>query len=177
MTTGSRWHFMSPSIKPHVKGNSLSFQLRKTTHFFFFLSQFELGFLSFILTNTLTNALCPFPKYSSGQKNMIFPDGRLEHKRSHSQDSNLNIPSPGRMVLNQTSSLLFLFIILFLFPFFSFLFFFFLSFWGHTLGIQRFPVLNQSYCCQPTPEPQQHGIRAVSTTYTTAHGNTRSLTH
>ena len=30
---------------------------------------------------------------------------------------------------------------------------------------------------QPTPQPQQHGIRAVSATYTTAHGNTRSLTH
>ena len=25
--------------------------------------------------------------------------------------------------------------------------------------------------------PQQHGIRAMSATYTTAHGNTRSLTH
>ena len=27
------------------------------------------------------------------------------------------------------------------------------------------------------PEPQQRGIRAASATYTTAHGNTRSLTH
>ena len=31
--------------------------------------------------------------------------------------------------------------------------------------------------CQPSPQPQQHGIRAKSATYTTAHGNTRSLTH
>ena len=30
---------------------------------------------------------------------------------------------------------------------------------------------------QSTPEPQQRGIQAVSTTYTTAHGNARSLTH
>ena len=29
----------------------------------------------------------------------------------------------------------------------------------------------------PTPEPQQHGIRAASATYTTAHGNAGSLTH
>ena len=29
----------------------------------------------------------------------------------------------------------------------------------------------------PTPEPQQRQILAVSATYTTAHGNTRSLTH
>ena len=28
-----------------------------------------------------------------------------------------------------------------------------------------------------TPEPQQHGIRAASVTYTTAHGNAGSLTH
>ena len=29
----------------------------------------------------------------------------------------------------------------------------------------------------PTPQPQQHKIQAESATYTTAHGNTRSLTH
>ena len=29
--------------------------------------------------------------------------------------------------------------------------------------------------CQP--QPQHHGIRAMYVTYTTAHGNTRSLTH
>ena len=28
-----------------------------------------------------------------------------------------------------------------------------------------------------TPEPQQHGIRAASATYTTTHGNAGSLTH
>ena len=30
---------------------------------------------------------------------------------------------------------------------------------------------------QRTPEPQQRGIRVVSAAYTTAHGNTGSLTH
>ena len=37
--------------------------------------------------------------------------------------------------------------------------------------------LNRSYSCQPKPQPQQCGIRAMSTIYTTAHGNARSLTH
>ena len=36
---------------------------------------------------------------------------------------------------------------------------------------------NRSYSCQPTPEPQPHGIRAMSVTYTTAHDNAGSLTH
>ena len=31
--------------------------------------------------------------------------------------------------------------------------------------------------CWPTPQPQQHRIQAESPTYTTAHGNTESLTH
>ena len=31
--------------------------------------------------------------------------------------------------------------------------------------------------CQPTPQPQQLGIWAVSVNYTTAHGNARSPTH
>ena len=35
----------------------------------------------------------------------------------------------------------------------------------------------KSYSCWPTPEPQQHRIRAESATYTTAHGNARSFTH
>ena len=30
---------------------------------------------------------------------------------------------------------------------------------------------------QPTPELQQRGIRAATLTFTTAHGNARSLTH
>jgi len=34
-----------------------------------------------------------------------------------------------------------------------------------------------SCCCQPIPQPHQHQIRAVSATYTTAHGNAGSLTH
>ena len=36
---------------------------------------------------------------------------------------------------------------------------------------------NQSCRCWPMPQPQQLRIWAVSVTYTTAHGNTRSLTH
>ena len=30
---------------------------------------------------------------------------------------------------------------------------------------------------KPTPEPQQRGVQALSAAYTTAHGNTGSLTH
>ena len=43
----------------------------------------------------------------------------------------------------------------------------------------RFPGwgLNHSCSCWPTSQPQQLGIRAASATYTTAHGNARSLTH
>ena len=37
--------------------------------------------------------------------------------------------------------------------------------------------LNRSCSCQPTPQPQQLGIQAVSVTHTTARGNTRSLIH
>ena len=36
---------------------------------------------------------------------------------------------------------------------------------------------SRSYSCWPKPQPQQHQIRAASETYTTAHGNARSLTH
>ena len=48
-----------------------------------------------------------------------------------------------------------------------------------TCGIWRFPGKgsNWSCCCQPTPQSQQCQIRAVSVTYTTAHGNMGSLTH
>ena len=36
--------------------------------------------------------------------------------------------------------------------------------------------LHWSCSCQPTPQPQQHGIKATSVTYTTAHSITGSLT-
>ena len=36
---------------------------------------------------------------------------------------------------------------------------------------------NQSCSCWPTPRPQQRQIWAVSSTYTTAHGNAQSLIH
>ena len=61
------------------------------------------------------------------------------------------------------------------------LLFFFLSF--VLLGLhpwhKEVPRLgsNQSCSCWPTPQPQQGRIWAASTTYTTAHGNARSLTH
>ena len=53
------------------------------------------------------------------------------------------------------------------------------SFEGSTRGIWRYTGLgsNQSCCCRPTPQPQQRQIWATSATYTTAHGNTGSLTH
>ena len=39
--------------------------------------------------------------------------------------------------------------------------------------------VKSSYSCQPTPQPQpqHHRIRTAFGTYTTAHSNTRSLTH
>ena len=57
------------------------------------------------------------------------------------------------------------------------------AFSGHTCGIWRFPGWgsNWSYSCQtkpqPQPQPQQGRIRAMSATYSTAHGNATSLTH
>ena len=51
-------------------------------------------------------------------------------------------------------------------------------FWGGLLPRHmEVPRLrsNRSCSCQPTPQPQQQGIQAVSSTYTTAHGNARSL--
>ena len=38
-------------------------------------------------------------------------------------------------------------------------------------------MLNWSCSCWPIPQPQRHGIWAVSVTYTTAHGNAGSLTY
>ena len=66
-----------------------------------------------------------------------------------------------------------------LLPFLVFFFFSFLSFFGPHLWHTEVPRLgdNQSYSCRPTPQPQQRQIQAASVTYTTAPGNTRSLTH
>ena len=65
--------------------------------------------------------------------------------------------------------------------FFFFFFFFclFAIFLGRSRGTWRFPGKGSNRSCshRPTPEPQQRGIRAASATYTTAHGNARSLTH
>ena len=61
----------------------------------------------------------------------------------------------------------------------SFLFCFVLVFLGPHLQYMEVPRLgsNWSYSHRPTPQLQQHGIWAMSATYTMAHGNTRSLTH
>jgi len=60
-----------------------------------------------------------------------------------------------------------------------FIFLSFCHFLGRSRGIWRFPGQgsNWSYSHWPTPEPQQHQIRAASATYITAHGNARLLTH
>ena len=46
-------------------------------------------------------------------------------------------------------------------------------------GTWKFPDWrsNQSYSFWPTAQPQQHQIWAAATTYTTTHGNIRSLNH
>ena len=56
--------------------------------------------------------------------------------------------------------------------------------WPLHPGLPIFPFSSQSRdllvpsCSRrPTPQPQQRGIWAMSVTYTTAHGNARSLTH
>ena len=62
-------------------------------------------------------------------------------------------------------------------------FFFFGLFFGLFLGPHPRPMdsqargSNRSCSCRPTPESQQHGLPAASATYTTAHGNSGSLTH
>ena len=60
-----------------------------------------------------------------------------------------------------------------------FLLSFFLLFFFLGLHLQHMEVprlgSNWSCCCRPMPQPRQ--IWAASLTYTTAHGNTRSLTH
>jgi len=78
------------------------------------------------------------------------------------------IPSPGQLITSSDAGHQYGF----------FVFVFAISraaFWG----IWRFPAYgsNQSCSHQPTPQPQQCGIGATSTTYITAHGNAWSLTH
>ena len=58
----------------------------------------------------------------------------------------------------------------------SFFFFFFFPFLGFSCGILKFLGLNPSCSCQPMLQTQQCGIQAASVTYTTACGNTGSLT-
>ena len=50
-------------------------------------------------------------------------------------------------------------------------------FLGLHCSIWRVPGWGSNWSCQPTPQPQQCRIWAASETYTTAHSNTRSLTH
>ena len=67
----------------------------------------------------------------------------------------------------------------FLHLFFFFFFCFCFCFLGPHLRHMKFPRYrsNWSCNCQPTLQPQQWKIRAVSATYTTAHSNARSPTH
>ena len=57
--------------------------------------------------------------------------------------------------------------------FLSIYLFCFLSFQGRTRSIWRFPGQGSNRSCshRPTPQPQQHGIRAASAAYTTAHSS------
>ena len=50
---------------------------------------------------------------------------------------------------------------------------------GLHIGIWRFSgeESNQSYSCQPVPQPQQCGIQVTSASYTTVRSSARSLTH
>ena len=65
--------------------------------------------------------------------------------------------------------------VVFFFFFFFCLFVFLGPHWWH----MEFPRLGGWISCSrwPMPEPEQLGILAESVTYTTAHGNARSLTH
>ena len=58
-------------------------------------------------------------------------------------------------------------------------FFFLFIFLGTQLQHMEVPRLGSNQSCSrwPIPQPQWREIRAKSSTYTTAHGNTRSLTH
>ena len=62
---------------------------------------------------------------------------------------------------------------------FIFYFFVFLPFLGPLLWHMEVSGWGVNWSCshQPMPEPQQCRIQAMSATYTTAHGNTGSLTH
>ena len=72
----------------------------------------------------------------------------------------------------------------FIYLFFS-LFIYFILFFGLFVFLGPHPWQlevprlgsNRSCSCWHTPQPQQFGIRALSVTYTTGHGNARSLTH
>ena len=56
---------------------------------------------------------------------------------------------------------------------------FIFSFYGCTCDIWKFLGQRSDWSCScpPTPQPQQHWIRAASVTYVTAYGNTGSLIH
>ena len=59
------------------------------------------------------------------------------------------------------------------------LFYFILFYLGPHLRHMEVPRLGVELelYSQPIPQPQQDGIQATSATYTTAHGNARSLTY
>ena len=57
-----------------------------------------------------------------------------------------------------------------------FFFFFLFPFYGRTCGLWNFPGQGWNWSCSCTPQPQQHWIRAASSSYTPAWGNMGSLT-
>ena len=78
---------------------------------------------------------------------------------------------------SKTNLLLGSFYLFYFIAFFFFFFFFFFRAAPSTHGSSQARQSNESCSCRPTPQPQQCRIQAVTATHTTAHGNTRSLTH
>ena len=60
---------------------------------------------------------------------------------------------------------------------FSFFFFFWFSFRAVPTAYKSGKGIRGRYSCKPMPQPQPHQIQATSVAYSTAHGNTGSLTH
>ena len=71
------------------------------------------------------------------------------------------------------SSTILVIIFFFFFSFFLFLFFY----TAPVIYGSSQARVESELSCWPTPQPQQHQTQATSVTYTTAHGNTGSLTH
>ena len=79
---------------------------------------------------------------------------------------------------DNVGSLIYCFTIEFHYTFLSFFFFFLFLFRAAPVACGGSQArAHRSYGYRPTPHPQQSGVSAVSSTYTTAHGNSRSPTY